>query len=107
MDNLISYLSFIALILVVILLIWSLALSYREKSRKLTVKGRLATLRRKIESLPDETKEDRSRKEALYRELNLEYLENILGGIEQLRSSAKGKSAAGKKAKSEKKKKQR
>ena len=105
MDNLISYFSLAALILVVILLAWSLALSHREKTRKITAKGRLATLRKKIESLPDETEEDKSKKEALYRELTLEYLENILGGIEQLRSSAREKSAAGKKAKSEKKKK--
>ena len=42
MENLISYLSFIALILVVILLIWSLILTRRERAKKVTAKSRLA-----------------------------------------------------------------
>lgn len=107
MDNIVSFLSFIALVLVVILLTWSLILAHREKSRKLSAKGRLSSLRQKIESLPNETDEDKSRKEALYRELHLEYLDNILGGIEQLKSSIKEKSKQGKKEKPEKKKKKK
>ncbi|MEE9553711.1 MAG: hypothetical protein V3W18_05385 [candidate division Zixibacteria bacterium] len=50
------------------------------------MRGRLASLRRKIESLPDDSEEARAKKETLYRELSLEYLENILGGIETLQT---------------------
>ena len=103
MDDLISYVSLFALILVVVLLVWSLILTHREKARKMTVRGRLAALRRKIEALPDDSEEDKSRKKALYDELTLEYLENILGGIEQLRIAPKEKGKAAKKARKKKK----
>ena len=95
MENLISYLSFIALILVVILLIWSLILTRRERAKKVTAKSRLARLRRKIEALPEDTDENRSKKESLYTELTLEYLDNILGGVEKLsaRPSSRKESA--------------
>lgn len=86
MEELISYLSFIALILVVILLIWSLILTRRERVKKVTARSRLARLRGKIDALPDNTDEDRLKKESLYRELTVEYLDNILGGVEQLRA---------------------
>lgn len=86
MDNTINYLSFIALIIVVILLAWSLLLARRERTRKITARGRLADLRNKIDSLPDGSDEARAKKETLYRELTLEYLGSILGEIEQLRS---------------------
>ncbi len=84
MENLISYLSFIALILVVILLIWSLILTRRERAKKVTAKSRLARLRNKIEALPEDTDEERLKKDSLYRELTVEYLDNILGGVEKL-----------------------
>lgn len=84
MENLISYLSFIALVLVVILLIWSLILTRRERAKKVTAKSRLARLRNKIEALPEDTDEERLKKNSLYRELTVEYLDNILGGVEKL-----------------------
>ncbi len=84
MENLISYLSFVALILVVILLIWSLILTRRERAKKVTAKSRLARLRSKIETLPEDTDEERLKKDSLYRELTVEYLDNILGGVEKL-----------------------
>lgn len=87
MDTLVSYVSLIALIIVVMLLIWSLILAHRDRSRKITVRGRLASLRKKIESLPDDTEENRAKKDSLYRELSLEYLENILAGIEKQKSA--------------------
>ena len=87
MEKLISYLSFIALILVVILLIWSLVLTRRERVKKVTARSRLAGLRGKIDALPDKTDEDKLKKESLYRELTLEYLDNILGGVERLRTA--------------------
>ena len=105
MDNLINYLSFIALVLVVILLIWSLLLTHREKTRKLTIRGRLASLRKKIEALPDNTDENKSKKETLYRELTLEYLENIMGEVEQLKSAKAEKTKLEKKARSKSQKK--
>lgn len=97
--------SFVALILVVILLIWSLALAYKERSRKVTIRGRLAALRRKVESLPDGTDEEKSKKEILYRELFLEYLENILGEVESLKTKAGSKPDSAKKRKTSRKKK--
>jgi hypothetical protein len=103
MDDLISYVSLFALILVVILLVWSLILTHREKARKMTVRGRLAALRKKIDSLPDNTEEDKSRKKALYDELTLEYLENILGGIEQLKIGPRDKGKIIKKTRKKKK----
>lgn len=92
MDNLVNYLSFFALILVVILLAWSLMLTHREKVRKSTLRGRLANLRKKIEALPDDTDENKTKKETLYRELSLEYLENILGEVEGLKAAKAAKS---------------
>ena len=74
MDNLVNYLSFAALILVVILLVWSLMLTHRERTRKLTIRGRLANLRKKIEALPDDTDENKAKKETFYRELTLSTL---------------------------------
>ncbi len=65
MDNLVNYLSFFALILVVILLAWSLMLTHREKARKSTLRGRLANLRKKIEALPDDTDENKAKMETL------------------------------------------
>ena len=65
MENLITYFSFIALILVVILMIWSLILTRRERAKKVTAKSRLARLRNKIEALPEDTDEERSKKERL------------------------------------------
>jgi len=102
MDNIISYVSFAALLLVVVLLLWTLILSYRERSRKITAKGRLSALRKKIDSLSDATDEDKAKKETLYRELILEYLENILGNIEQMRVpvKVKGKKSPKKRKKS-------
>jgi hypothetical protein len=103
MGNLISYLSFIALILVVILLIWSLILTRRERAKKVTAKSRLARLRGKIEALPEKTDEDRSKKESLYRELTLEYLDSILGGVEKLRAGPSDRKEARKKKTKKKK----
>jgi len=103
MENLISYLSFIALILVVVLLIWSLVLTRRERAKKVTAKSRLARLRGKIEALPEKTDEDRLKKESLYRELTLEYLDNILGGVEQLRAGPSEKKESRKKKTKKKK----
>ncbi len=105
MESLIDYLSFVALVIVVILLAWSLLLAHREKSRKLTIRGRLAGLRKKIDDLPDNSDEDRAKKEILYRELILEYLGNILGEVELLRTVKAEKSKGEKKTKSRSKKK--
>ena len=91
MDNLISYLSFAALILVVILLVWSLILSRREKARKITVRSRLSRLRNRVETLPEKSDDDRQKKEQLFRELMLEYLDSILGEVERFRGAGEKK----------------
>jgi len=47
----------------------------------------LAQLRKKIESLPEKTEEERAKKDALFRELSFEYFENILGGIDSIKNT--------------------
>jgi hypothetical protein len=84
MEEFISYFSLVALILVLILLTWAIILMYQERTRKVTARSRLAELRKKVEALPEETDEEKSRKNQLHRELNLEYLDNILGEIEKI-----------------------
>lgn len=89
MNDLVSYISLFAILLVVILLIWSLVLTYKDKRRRtITAAKRLAQLRRKIEALPENTDEEKAKKDALFRELSFEYFENILGGIDSIKSSS-------------------
>jgi hypothetical protein len=90
METFISYFSLVALILVLILLTWALILMYQERTRKHTARSRLAELRKKVEALPEETDEEKTRKNQLHRELNLEYLDNILGEIEKLQTGLAG-----------------
>lgn len=88
----ISYVSLFAILLVVVLLIWSLVLTYKDKKRRtVTAAKRLAQLRRKIEALPEKTDEEKARKEAMFRELSFEYFENILGGIDTIKGSTEKK----------------
>lgn len=88
----ISYVSLFAILLVVVLLIWSLVLTYKDKKRRtVTAAKRLAQLRRKIEALPEKTDEEKSRKNAMFRELSFEYFENILGGIDTIKGSTEKK----------------
>ena len=94
-----SYFSSITLIVVVILLAWSLILTYKERARKTTSRSRLAKLRRKVEALPEETDEERSAKETLHRELYLEYFDNILGEIEKMQATLAKKTQDSRKAK--------
>ena len=83
-----SYFTFAAIVIVVVLLIWSLVLTYKDKKAKsVSAAKRLAQLRRKIEALPEKTDEEKSKKDALFRELSFEYFENILGSIDTLKIS--------------------
>jgi uncharacterized protein YoxC len=104
MEVFISYFSMVALILVLILLTWAIILMYQERTRKATARSRLAELRKKVEALPEETDEEKTRKNQLHRELNLEYLDNILGEIEKIQASIAKKAQEAKKSKSRKKK---
>jgi hypothetical protein len=104
MEVFISYFSLVALILVLILLTWAINLMYQERTRKATARSRLAELRKKVEALPEETVEEKNRKNQLHRELNLEYLDNILGEIEKIQASIAKKAKEAKKSKSRKKK---
>jgi hypothetical protein len=106
MSDIISYISFFAILIVVILLIWSLVLTYKDKrTRSITAARRLSQLRRKIEALPEKTDEERAKKEALFRELSFEYFENILAGIDSVKSSASKKQEKKKEKKPKKAKK--
>jgi len=105
-----SYISFIGIVLVVILVIWSLVLNYQERRKgKLPKRSKLSQLRKKIDSLPEKTDEDRIKKEALYRELSLELLENIYGELEDIKVAIskkdKKETSAGKKSKKKTRKK--
>jgi uncharacterized protein HemX len=102
MDTFISYFSLVALILVLILLTWAIILMYQERTRKVTARSRLAELRKKVEALPEETDEEKSKKAMLHRELNLEYLDSILGELEKVRSGLAKKVAEAKKSKRKK-----
>jgi biopolymer transport protein ExbB/TolQ len=84
MEEFISYFSMIALILVLILLVWAIILMYDQRARKVTARSRLAQLRKKIEDLPESSDEEKNKKELLHKELNFEYLDNILGEIEKI-----------------------
>ena len=99
MEKFISYFSLVALILVLILLTWAIILMYEQKSRRVTARSRLAELRKKVEALPEETDEEKTRKEALNKELNLEYLDNILGEIEKMQAKLAKKARDSKKRK--------
>ena len=89
MSEMISYISFFAILLVVILLIWSLVLTYKDKkARTKSAAKRLSQLRRKVEALPEKTEEERAKKDALFRELSFEYFENILSGIDSIKMTA-------------------
>jgi flagellar biosynthesis/type III secretory pathway M-ring protein FliF/YscJ len=106
MDDMVSYVSLFAILLVVVLLVWSLVLTYKDKRRRtVTAAKRLAQLRRKIEALPEKTDEEKARKDALFRELSFEYFENILGGIDSIKSTSAKKPEKKKEKKSTKKKK--
>jgi hypothetical protein len=100
MEKFISYFSLVALILVLILLTWAVILMYEQKTRKTTARSRLAELRKKIEALPEATDEEKVKKEALYKELHLEYLDNILGEMEKMQAGLAKRE--GKKSKSRK-----
>jgi hypothetical protein len=102
MEAFISYFSLVALILVLILLTWAIILIYQEKTRKVTARSRLAELRKKVEALPEDTEEDKSKKAILHRELHLEYLDNILGEIEKIRAGLAKRAKEGKKSKGRK-----
>ena len=99
MEKFISYFSLVALILVLILLTWAIILMYEQKSRRVTARSRLAELRKKVEALPEETDEEKTRKEALNKELSLEYLDNILGEIEKMQAKLAKKARDSKKRK--------
>ncbi|UCC78797.1 MAG: hypothetical protein JSW64_11005 [Candidatus Zixiibacteriota bacterium] len=93
MSDMISYISFFAILLVVILLIWSLALTYKDKkARMMSAAKRLSQLRKKIEALPEKTDEEKAKKDALFRELSFEYFENILTGVDSIRTAGSQKS---------------
>jgi hypothetical protein len=101
-----SYITFFAILVVVIILIWSLVLTYKDKkTRTMSAARRLSQLRRKVEALPEKTDEERAKKDALFRELSFEYFENILGGIDSIKNpSVKNKqNKKDKKAKKSKK----
>jgi hypothetical protein len=104
MEEFISYFSLVALILVLILLTWAIILMYQERTRKVTARSRLAELRKKVEALPEETDEEKSRKNQLHRELNLEYLDNILGEIEKVQANMAKQTQEIKKSKAKRKK---
>jgi len=87
METFISYFSLVALILVLILLAWALILMYEQRGRKVTSRSRLAELRKKVESLPEDNEDDKVKKEQYRRELYLEYFDNILGEIEKVQGT--------------------
>jgi hypothetical protein len=97
MESFISYFSLVALILVLILLTWAIILMYQERLTKRTARSRLADLRKRVEALPEETDEEKTRKNQLHRELNLEYLDNILGEIEKVQTNLAKKAKEAKK----------
>jgi hypothetical protein len=104
METFISYFSMIALILVLIMLTWAIILMYEQRRRKVTSRSRLAELRKKIESLPEDSEEDKTKKEQYRRELYLEYFDNILGEIEKVHGSiAKVQAGLAKKTEARKK----
>jgi hypothetical protein len=59
----------------------------------------LAELRKKVETLPEGTDDERVKKEQLHRELCLEYLDNILGEIEKMQAGLARKAQDSKKGK--------
>ena len=104
METFISYFSMIALIVVLIMLTWAIILMYEQRRRKVTSRSRLAELRKKVEALPENSEEDKTKKEQFRRELYLEYFDNILGEIEKVQGSiAKFQAALAKKTESKKK----
>ena len=106
MSDLMSNVSFFAILLVVILLIWSLVLTYKDKkARSISAAKRLLRLREKIEALPDKTDEEKAKKEALFRELSFEYYDNILAGIDSIKIFASKKQDKKKEKQSKKTKK--
>jgi hypothetical protein len=98
MESFISYFSLIALILVLILLTWAIVLMYNERSRKFTARTRLSEFKKKIEAMPDESDEDKVKKELLHRELSMEYLDSILAAIEKVQATLAKKSQEAKQA---------
>jgi hypothetical protein len=72
---------------------------YDQRTRKLTARSRLAQLRKKIEELPEATDEEKGKKEILKKELNFEYLDNILGEIEKMQVTLAKKSKEAAKSK--------
>jgi len=104
MEEFVSYFSLVALILVLILLTWAIILMYEQRTRKITSRSRLAELRKKVESLPDSTDEEKSKKEDFHKELNFEYLDNILGEVEKIQVSLARRSQDARKSKARNKK---
>jgi hypothetical protein len=102
MDAFISYFSLVALILVLILLTWAIILMYQERTRRVTARSRLAELRKKVEALPEETDDEKSKKMMLHRELYLEYLDSILGEVEKVRVGLTKKARGAKRSKNRK-----
>lgn len=98
MEQFISYFSLVALILVLVLLTWAIILMYNEKTRKVTSRSRLAELKKKVEALPEDTENDKIKKELLHRELYLEYLDNILGELEKIQNNLAKKAQEAKEA---------
>jgi hypothetical protein len=106
METFISYFSLVALILVLILLTWAIILMYEQRSRKMTSRSRLADLRKKVEALPEESDDDKDKKDQYRRELYLEYFDNILGEIEKVQGTlSKMQASQAKKAAESKKRK--
>jgi type VI protein secretion system component VasK len=106
MSDLMSNISFFAILLVVVLLVWSLVLTYKDKrARMVSAAKRLTQLRKKIEALPEKTDEERAKKDALFRELSFEYFENILNGIDSIKTLSSKKSGEGTEKRSGKSKK--
>jgi hypothetical protein len=104
METFISYFSMIALILVLIMLTWAIILMYEQRRRKVTSRSRLAELRKKVEALPEDSEDNRTKKEQYRRELYLEYFDNILGEIEKVQGSiAKVQAGLAKKIETKKK----
>jgi len=104
METFISYFSLIALILVLIMLTWAIILMYDQRRRKTTSRSRLGELRKKVESLPENSDDEKIKKEQYRRELYLEYFDNILGEIEKMQGSiAKVQAGLAKKSESKKK----
>ena len=100
-----SYISFAAIIIVVILLIWTLVLNYQDRKRgRLPRRKRLSDLRKRIDALPEKTEEDRTKKDSMYRELSLELLEGIYTELDDIKSTINKKSNTDKKPTKAKKK---